>query len=50
MLIANPIYDPAFKQLMENRRIAMFFIAALTGENIVDIAFVPQEYTPIETW
>jgi hypothetical protein len=45
MLIANPIYDPAFKQLMENRRIAMFFIATLTGENVVDIAFVPQEYT-----
>jgi hypothetical protein len=45
MLIANPIYDPAFKQLMEDRRIAMFFIATLTGENVVDIAFVPQAYT-----
>jgi DNA repair exonuclease SbcCD ATPase subunit len=30
---------------MENRRIAKFFIATLTGEQIEEIAMVPQEYT-----
>jgi hypothetical protein len=30
---------------MENRRIAKFFIATLTGEQIEEIGMVPQEYT-----
>ena len=44
MIIANPIYDTAFKRLMENRRIAKFFIGTLIGEQIDEIALVPQEY------
>jgi chemotaxis protein histidine kinase CheA len=44
MIIANPIYDTAFKHLMENRRIARFFIETLIGEKIDEIALVPQEY------
>ena len=45
MLIANPIYDIVFKRLMENKRSAKFFIQTLTGEQVEDIAMVPQEYT-----
>ena len=44
MIIANPIYDTAFKHLMENKRIARFFIGTLIGEQIDDIALMPQEY------
>ena len=44
MIIANPIYDTAFKRLMENKRIAKFFIGTLIGEQIDEIALVPQEY------
>ena len=45
MIIANPIYDTVFKRLMENKRIASFFVETLIGEQIEDIAMVPQEYT-----
>jgi len=45
MLIANPIYDTVFKRLMENKHSAKFFIQTLTGEQVEDIAMVPQEYT-----
>ncbi|MCL2132330.1 MAG: hypothetical protein FWH36_07780, partial [Lentimicrobiaceae bacterium] len=45
MIIANPIYDIVFKRLMENKRIASFFIRTLTGEQVEDIAMMPQEYT-----
>jgi hypothetical protein len=45
MIIANPIYDIIFKRLMENRRIARFFVETLIGEHVVDIAMLPQEYT-----
>ena len=45
MLIANPIYDIVFKRLMENKRSAKFFIQTLIGEQVEDIAMVPQEYT-----
>ncbi|MCL2073743.1 MAG: hypothetical protein FWH18_07475 [Marinilabiliaceae bacterium] len=30
---------------MENRRIAAFFVETLTGEQVVDIAMMPKEYT-----
>ena len=43
--IANPIYDTVFKHLMENRRIAKFFVETLIGDQVDDIAIVPQEYT-----
>ena len=45
MIIANPIYDTVFKRLMENRRIARFFVETLIGERVDEIAVVPQEYT-----
>jgi hypothetical protein len=43
--IANPIYDTVFKHLMGNRRIAKFFVETLIGEQVDEIAVVPQEYT-----
>ena len=45
MLIANPIYDTVFKRLMENKRIARFFVETLIGEKIEDIAMMPHDYT-----
>ena len=45
MIIANPIYDTVFKRLMENKRIARFFIETIIEEKVEDIAIVPQEYT-----
>ena len=45
MIIANPIYDVVFKRLMENQRIATFFIETLTGETVLDIHLKPQEFT-----
>jgi hypothetical protein len=45
MLIANPIYDPIFKSLMENKPVAKFFISTLIGEQVEDLALVPQEYS-----
>jgi len=45
MIIANPIYDTVFKRLMENKRIARFFIETIIGEHVEDIAMIPQEYT-----
>lgn len=45
MIIANPIYDVVFKRLMEDKRIARFFIETLTGELISDIELKPQEFT-----
>ncbi len=45
MIIANPIYDTVFKRLMENKRVASFFVGTLIGEHIENIAMVPQEYT-----
>ena len=44
MIIANPIYDTVFKNLMLNKRMAKFFIETLIGEQIEDIAMLPQEY------
>ena len=45
MIIANPIYDTVFKRLMENKRIARFFVETIIEEKVEDIAIVPQEYT-----
>ena len=45
MVIANPIYDIIFKRLMENRRIARFFVETIIGEQVEEIAMIPQEYT-----
>ena len=45
MIIANPIYDVVFKFLMEDERIAKFFIGTLLEETIEEIAMRPQEIT-----
>ncbi|MDR2774512.1 MAG: hypothetical protein LBC19_07190 [Tannerella sp.] len=44
-IIANPIYDTVFKRLMENERIAKFFLGTILEEQIVDIDIRPQEFT-----
>jgi hypothetical protein len=44
-VIANPIYDTVFKKLMENDRIAKFFLKTLLGENIISVNAHPQEFT-----
>jgi hypothetical protein len=44
MIIANPIYDVVFKQLMQNSRIASFFISTLLGETVLDVDLKPQEF------
>jgi hypothetical protein len=45
MVIANPIYDTVFKKLMENERVAKFFVGTLMDEIIEDIKVMPQEFT-----
>jgi hypothetical protein len=45
MYIANPIYDTVFKHLMENNRVARFFIETIIDQPVENIVVVPQEYT-----
>ena len=45
MIIANPIYDTVFKRMMENERVAKFFIGTLLEEQIDTIEVKPQEFT-----
>ena len=45
MVIANPIYDTVFKRLMENKRVARFFVETIIGEKVEEIAMMPKEYT-----
>jgi hypothetical protein len=42
--IANPLYDYAFKYLMEDNHIARKFISAIIGEEVIELTFSPQEY------
>jgi hypothetical protein len=45
IVIANPMYDVVFKQLMmSGKDIAGYFIGTVLGEKIADIEFAPQEY------
>ena len=44
MVIANPIYDVVFKFLMENDRVAKFFIGTLLEETIEEVQLRPQEF------
>lgn len=48
MVIANPIYDVVFKRLMENERVAKFFVGTLLDEDIEKIEVKPQEFTYIK--
>jgi len=45
MIIANPIYDTVFKRMMENERIAKFFIGTLLEKQIESVQVKPQEFT-----
>jgi hypothetical protein len=45
MVIANPIYDVVFKRLMENEKVAKFFIGTLLEETIETVEVKPQELT-----
>jgi hypothetical protein len=45
MFIANPIYDTVFKHLMENNRIARFFVETIIDRPVEGITVFPQEYT-----
>lgn len=45
MLIANPIYDVVFKRLMENERVAKFFISTMLGQTVESLEVKPQEFT-----
>ncbi len=45
MIIANPIYDVVFKRLMENERVAKFFIGTMLGQKVHSLELKPQEFT-----
>ncbi len=45
MIIANPIYDVVFKRLMENERVAKFFIGTMIGQVVESLELKPQEFT-----
>jgi hypothetical protein len=45
MVIANPIYDVVFKRMMENEKVAKFFISALLDTTIESVEVKPQEFT-----
>lgn len=45
MVIANPIYDVVFKRMMENEKVAKFFIGTLLEQTIETISVKPQEFT-----
>ena len=48
MLIANPIYDTVFKHLLENEKVAKFFISTLLGKTVHSIALRSPEHTYID--
>ncbi|TAG52900.1 MAG: hypothetical protein EAZ27_11660 [Cytophagales bacterium] len=45
MVIANPIYDVVFKRMMENDKVAKFFIGTLLDKVIETVEVKPQEFT-----
>ena len=45
MHIANPIYDVAFKYMLEDNKVAKIFLSAIIGETITELAFSAQERT-----
>jgi hypothetical protein len=48
MLIANPIYDSVFKHLLENERVAKFFIGTLISKTIRSVKLRSPEHTYID--
>jgi hypothetical protein len=45
MLIANPAYDTVFKHLLQNSKLAKFFIGLLLETTIIELEIQPQEVT-----
>ncbi len=45
MVIANPIYDVVFKRLMENDRVAKFFLSTMLGQQVESLELKPQVFT-----
>lgn len=45
MIIANPIYDVVFKRLMENNRVAKFFVSTMLGQKVESLELQPQEFS-----
>ncbi len=48
MVIANPIYDVVFKRMMENDKVAKFFIGTLLEQTIETVEVKPQEFTYVD--
>jgi hypothetical protein len=48
MIIANPIYDVVFKRLMENERVAKFFIGTLLDQTIEAVEAKPRRTNEIK--
>ena len=42
--IANPIYDGAFKYLLDDNKVARLFLSTMIGEEIVELTFRPTEH------
>ena len=47
MIIANPISDLVFKWMMDDARIARFFIETILEENVTEVEVKPQEITTL---
>ncbi|MDR0729817.1 MAG: hypothetical protein LBF19_06840 [Prevotellaceae bacterium] len=45
LVIANPIYNTVFKRLMENQRIAKFFISTILEQPVEDLTMMSQEFS-----
>jgi hypothetical protein len=51
MLIVNPLYDNAFKYLMENNRLAKKVLSVILGEEIEELMIGQQEtFVPYATY
>jgi len=48
MLIVNPLYDQAFKLLMENNKIAKKIISTIIEKEIISLQLQPQEVSIID--
>ncbi|GAB4402352.1 MAG: hypothetical protein OHK0039_00250 [Bacteroidia bacterium] len=48
MIIANPLYDVAFKYLMEDTEVARQLIGAVIGQDILHLELAAQEHVTIE--
>ena len=47
-VIANPIYDVAFKFLMEGKKVAKILLSALLKKEILELEMHRHEYTSME--